>query len=735
MVRYLKLILTISILFTAAPPSFSQDKPMAEREDGIGLVLGGGGAKGFAHIGVLKVLDSLGIKVDYIGGTSIGAIVAGLYAAGYSGIQIEEIARTTDWDKMLTDVVDRKMIPVYEKSFRDRYILSLPVRKEAITTPQGLIHGHNLLNHLTALTSSFNGTMDFSRLPVPYFCIVTDIEAGNEIVVENGILPFVMRASSSIPVLFAPFYLDDKMLVDGGVTNNFPVDRMRERYKGTILGIDLQTGLHEGEDLNSFPALFSQLSTMLDYNNYQKNKGLCDVYVHPDIKGFTLLDFNNITVDSLILRGQRAMIEALPGLDHIIRDTLARVDIKSRLVKNPEGMEYSRAVVHSKGNHDYSYIISMVGIRGDEPTNVSKIRTGVDRLYATGQFNYVTYTLDPANAIVNIFLKEKDEFTLNIGINYEEGNNASVLVNVSSSRILFDRDQLVADFVLAEGPRAAVSYFINRGLRPSPALSFSYTNLRLNYYDDGEKRGYSHSNALSFSAGLQSSLQDKWTWGISLAADYFDYYNVIFALDYLPLEPVPFEDTYYTYKLFLGYDSRNNTILHTAGINVSLSAQVHTDNLSSLAGGTPPVSLSFKHNIAIGSDRTTLLPTLQANLSFGATPLPFHYKSFIGGLYKPYLSESHIPLEGIGYADIIADNAVKAGLELRRRIGSGHYGSVLVNWVAANNSLRDFSDTQNIISYGIRYLAITRLGPIQLTAMYASPYNRVRGHIHIGYFF
>ena len=190
----------------------------------VGLVLSGGGAKGFAHVAVLKVLEEAGVRVDYIGGTSMGAIVGALYASGYNASQLDSILKTIDYNKILRDELPRKAKPFYEKETGEKYTLTLPIKDKKVGIPAALSGGQSVLNLLTKLLQHVDHISDFSKLPIPFVCVATNLETGKQVVLDRGFLPEAVKASGSFPTLLAPVEIDGKILSDGGIVNNFPVD-------------------------------------------------------------------------------------------------------------------------------------------------------------------------------------------------------------------------------------------------------------------------------------------------------------------------------------------------------------------------------------------------------------------------------------------------------------------------------------------------------------------------------
>ena len=216
----------ILILFflTSFISSFSQEK-----RPKIGLVLSGGGAKGLAHIGVLEEIEKSGLQIDYIGGTSMGAIVGGLYAAGYSAQQIKTIVEKIDFTNLLQDIYPRNALPFFEKEFGEKHAFTLPVTKGGIQLPKAVSKGQNVLDLFTYLLSPIDSNIHFSELEIPFFCIGTNVENGEEVVLEKGFLPLALRASGAFPTLLNPVDIDGTLLIDGGIANNFPVDIMKKK--------------------------------------------------------------------------------------------------------------------------------------------------------------------------------------------------------------------------------------------------------------------------------------------------------------------------------------------------------------------------------------------------------------------------------------------------------------------------------------------------------------------------
>ncbi len=269
---------------------FSQEK--AEKDLKVGLVLSGGGAKGLAHIGALKVIEESGVRIDYIGGTSMGAIIGALYASGYSATQLDSIFRETDFSSLIQDNIPRSAKTFYEKQESEKYALVLPFDKFKVGFPSGLSKGQNVYNLISKLTSHVSTVSDFSKLPIPFFCVATNVETGKEVILDRGYLPRAVTASGALPSLFSPVVIDDKVLIDGGVVNNYPVNEVRAKGMDIIIGVDVQDSLKNRDNLRSAFDVLVQINNYRTINDMIKKREKTDVYIHPNIEDFSVVSFD-----------------------------------------------------------------------------------------------------------------------------------------------------------------------------------------------------------------------------------------------------------------------------------------------------------------------------------------------------------------------------------------------------------------------------------------------------------
>lgn len=299
-----------TIIFIASLLLFMQAAAIPqhqERRKKVGVVLSGGGAKGMAHIGALKVIEDAGIPIDYIVGTSMGAIIGGLYSIGYTPQQLDSMVRKQNWQFLLSDHIERREMNLMEREAEETYVISVPFSKNAIKeVTGGLIKGHNIDNLFSELTLGYHDSISFDSLPIPFACVSENLVLGEEYVFREGILSTAMRASMAIPGVFTPVRLNDMVLIDGGVVNNYPVDVARQMGADVIIGVDVQSELRPGEELNNTGTILAQLVELMGQEKYLENLNNTNVHIKVNVKGYSAASFTHTAIDTLIVRGTHA---------------------------------------------------------------------------------------------------------------------------------------------------------------------------------------------------------------------------------------------------------------------------------------------------------------------------------------------------------------------------------------------------------------------------------------------
>ena len=294
--------------------------PVVTARPKIGLVLSGGGARGAAHIGVLKVLEEHRIPIDFIAGTSMGSLVGGLYASGLSPAQLDSVISNTDWTETFADNIPRGDRSFRRKRDDDLYLVKHKpgFRGGTLLFPPGILDGHRVDLLLKRLTLPVVTVRDFDELSIPYRAVAADIVTGEAVVLDHGDLALAMRASMSIPAAFAPREIDGRLLVDGGIVNNFPIDVVRRMGADVVIAVDIATPAAGREQLGSVPAITAQLATLASEQNSRRQIASLagrDVFIQPPLGSITVASFDRAT--EAVAIGERAAREALPALERL----------------------------------------------------------------------------------------------------------------------------------------------------------------------------------------------------------------------------------------------------------------------------------------------------------------------------------------------------------------------------------------------------------------------------------
>ena len=425
----------------------------------IGLVLSGGGAKGFAHIGVLKVIDSLGIKVDYVAGTSMGAIIGSLYASGYSGKQLEAIFKTQDFDELINDGFPRASKSFYERENSEKYAVTLPFDRFKISLPSALSRGQNVYNLLYHLMLPVNDVRDFSQLPIPFFCVATDIETGESLIMNKGKLAEAVTASGALPSLFQPVMIDERILIDGGVTNNFPVEELRAKGMDIIIGVDVQDALKDRESLKSAPDILLQIGNFRTINAMKSKAELTDIYIKPDITNFSVISFDE--GDDIIANGEAAARTKLSELKDVKKH---QPDYTERLpVKVLDSLKIKNVSIEGNERYTRSYLLGKLKLKGADKISYADFRQGINNLIATNNFDTFRYQLaatenESEYRLLGKITESETSTFLRLGLHYDELYKSAILVNITQKKLLFSNDIASLDVILGDNSRYNFNY-------------------------------------------------------------------------------------------------------------------------------------------------------------------------------------------------------------------------------------------------------------------------------------
>lgn len=476
-------VFLLTIAFFISANSFSQeDSLLTKKPVKVGLVLSGGGAKGFAHIGVLKVLEEAGVEVSFIGGTSMGAIIGGLYASGYNAHQIDSIFYDTNFDRLLQDYVPRSAKNFYTKRQDEVYAITLPFNKFKVSAPSAYSQGLYNFNLLTKLTHDVRHVRNFQKLPIPFLCMATDIETGEAILLNKGYLPQAMLASAAFPSLFSPVEIDGRLLVDGGITNNYPVEELLKLGADYIIGVDVQDDLKDRNSLKDATKILVQISNLQMMQSMPEKIRLTDIYIKPDITNYNVISFDQGR--QIIAKGEEAA--------SLFSEQLHAISTRQSNYKTPkpisvDTLSINDIEINELENLTRSNVLGKLRFKVGEKITYNELKDGIDNLSATQNFSSINYSLeqDQNGDILSLKLKDNPARNyLRFGLHYDGLYKSGVLVNMTRKRMLLKNDVASLDVVLGDNIRYNFDYYIDNGFYFSFGLKSRFYQFNRNIGSD-----------------------------------------------------------------------------------------------------------------------------------------------------------------------------------------------------------------------------------------------------------
>lgn len=528
----------------------------------IGLSLSGGGAKGFAHVGVLKVLDSLGVKIDYISGTSMGAVVGGLYASGYSGKDIEKIMNDADFYDILSNQKSRKETPFFDKSV-DKYIISLPIKKRKISLPSSISSGQRTFYILKELFKNTSDIKDFSQLPIPFMCVATNLETGETKIFEEGDLIKSIMASAAFPSLIDPVKIGEEIYVDGGIVINFPSKPLKDKGLDIIIGVNLSTGL---SDKNQITDIIDVLNQIIDFGIQKETKNQLehtDINIHPDLQGIKVTSFEQKKI--ILDKGYNEALKYTNILSQLPKRE------KENYMKVPINLSYSNLykidslIVDDNFIYNKDYIQGKMRLKLPSVETYRSINKMVDKLYATNNFSLIDYEIiqKEEKNILKLHTTELDNpYTIKFGLHYDKIFKTGLLINFTLKRLLFNNSTISADIIIGDNPRYYLNYFIDNGFLPSFGIYASGMKFNIKNKENiaTEQRKWFRNEVF-----IQSTWRDKYAVGFGISHDFFDSYH--------PILNTTQTEGYFNPYVYIKADTQNDRDFPTKGFNINIEGK------------------------------------------------------------------------------------------------------------------------------------------------------------------
>jgi len=698
----------------------------------IGLVLSGGGAKGFAHIGALKVLEEAGIQPDFIGGTSMGSIIGGLYSIGYDAQMLRDLVAKLNWNELLTDKIARRNFSIEEKAEDGRYILSFPVRRIRIELPAGLRSGQNVTNMLSKLSSPAYRYKTFSDFPIPFFCMAADIESGQQVLLDNGYLPDAMRASMSIPTLFTPFELHNRLLVDGGLLNNFPTDIMKQRGADIIIGVDVQRTLYSKNELTSIRKIVDQMGSFLRNQATMDNRKLTNYLILPDIAHYSITDFDK--ADSLIEAGERAARKLLPRLK-LLADSLnllGPAPSRIPLAVIPDHLPVKEIKYEGLLKVPTRVVQNRLGIYVGDTISIDKISKAIDRAYASQYFDMITYKLEPVEGGIRLVVRlvEKDYGLIRMGIHYDNDFEASLLFNADFRNLLINGSKLSFDVGLGRNPRLSLLYYLNRGRWPNVGMSLKYNALDVYNFDNmGDRTASFRYSEFLFDLYTETIIGNTTSIGFGTQLE-----SSILKPAVSSLRPGDIEESFVNIYALFKVDTYDKAFYPSKGGSLWAEAKlVKGANVKTVFNTSFVATVKYRNAFKI-SPKVSIIPSLNIGMAVSDT-LPYQYRSFIGGVNYGQ-SRNIFPFVGMNFMQRSDYSAIVAGCDLQYEFHHDHYLILKYNVGKTSHIPKNLLLTTNAFhGIGITYGYNSPVGPIELTVMASNYTNKLLNFINLGYWF
>jgi NTE family protein len=704
----------------------------ADTRPKIGLVLSGGGAKGIAHIGVLKVLEEYGIKPDYIAGTSMGAIIGALYSIGYSAAELDSLIFSQNWASLMTDRKERINLSLLELETDGKYQLNFPMNRGRIGLPSGLVNGQNIINLLSSLTIPAHNIDDFHDLPVPFCCIGTDLETGNEVVMDHGILSEAIRGSMSIPTVFTPSEWENTLLLDGGLVNNFPVEAVRKMGAEIIIGVDISQSIAKREDLKNMVSVITQAISFRGYASTEEQRHYCDILITPNLEDYNLLSFDKLR--DIFNIGEYAARQAVPEIQ-----ALASImkDYSRKPVNQPIRFQNEffirKITVNGLKSIQSSTVKGWLNISTPSVTDVTTIENSIQRLISSRNFEFVHYRLLNRNEgdgyVLELNLKEKSNDTLFLGGNFNTEDYASILMKLSFQNTF--RPGTSFNFDARLNPKAEIDInhrFLSGwdyGVGVYSGVSLHISEL----FKYREHERYEDSKLIS-NLGLEIGptllIGNKAMFSLLYRHDIYMIQNNIkessFGIDdqtdkvYLILHRDFLDDRFYPSKGGWGYLILENSTGN--GLNSPLHEHVQRFILNSEKAIPISKHLSIRNslNLGISSENNE-----RVNNSF-----------FLGG--NRLIDHTTFPFPAMRTKAMKGCNAYVLKTGLQYKLNMFFYLSLNGYYAEVKDDIHDlFSREDAIYGSSIDLGIRTMLGPVDLSLQKNNHNNELTGYFNIGY--
>ncbi len=731
-------------------PAFCQDSLLhsgpsnIHKRPRLGLTLSGGGAKGLAHIGILKAIDSAGLSVDYLTGTSMGSIIGSLYAAGYSADSILYIARRMNWDQILSNQGSMRNIIMEEKDEYGKYDLELPWVNNFFRISTGVLEGQELWLKFSELLFPVYQIKNFDSLNIPFKCIATDISTGQAVVLDSGEIVSAVRASMAIPSVFTAVEYNGHLLVDGGIVRNFPVKDVREMGAQFVIGSNVTSSLLPASKVNNAIQVLLQVAFFREAEDTKLEVPLCNIYVQTPLDKYSMGTFAdaNAIIDSGLAEGRR-LYPALKKLADSL-NTLYDSATREKELPDLQSVKISSFEVNGLKFTTQDFFIHTTGLLTNHVYTPRMLSYMVRRAGGTRYYNRIIYHLNPQpdHSAKIIFDVSENPLTFGkLSLHYNQFSGISAILNITSRDFFTPNSRNSVTLNIGENFRVKAEHlqYLGRGRKFALRLFTQFDQLNITTYSHTKEAGIYNQNYFVMDSRLGYSTNRDVTVGIGTRFEWTRYKpSITSALAFNGTDNFP------TSYLYFNHNSLDRPVYARKGVKSALEAdwvftqnpdiQLHTNtrDIDTLTASNayPRFTFHLESYTPIG-DRSTLLFLLQSGLNFQKGNIMNQFS--LGGLTPNFHNQITFAglREGAYYASSTA--AIQTGFRYN------FYGNLFLTGranVMFNNFVKNdkkFFDTPDFLSgYSLTFTYNFVLGPLELSAMYCDQWKRVMGYVNIG---
>ena len=784
----------VGVLVLISCTAFANDTTAVRTRPKVGLVLSGGGAKGAAHIGVLKYIEEVGIPIDYIAGTSMGSIVGGMYAMGYSPNEILDLISSVDWNRLISNEVERRKISFIQKSEKSSQVVNIPfsfkgknkenlqVKSFRNSLPNGIVSGDNLINLFNSLAVGYSDSVSFHNLPIPFICIATNMMNGEAEILDRGIFTKSLRASMAIPVLFDPVKIGRSLYVDGGLVSNFPVEQCRAMGADYIIGVSMSPGLEENPDnLSSILSQVKQLKEIITDKDRGKYHEQCDIFISPDLKGVGMLSFNAESVARVTQSGYEA---ALAQDDNF---RVLKEKLEEELDNSPTDSLNKKKAVNILKNRVKVSKMELIGVSKDIERwmrRASKERIGeevckedidevVSIYYGTGSYDSITYTLHddpttPGSYILRLKFVEKPAHSFGLGFRFDTQDWLSVLLHLGVNDNRMSGLKAYLDAKLGGNQWLNLNLSYGHMLYPKINLGYTFRNSELDVYDMDVLEMNTKFLQHKLKLYLSENYSRTFSVGGGLEAEFLTPRKVMYSLYDVANSDYKSVNTLGAFAYFK-FDNLNKNRFPTKGVKGRIDftwrdAIFDKNGIEALQLGS--VVFGFESYVPVIKDRVVIVPQLYGSFLFGKGavngltegwnpmfngPVPSypHMNNILGGAEMGRYIDQQLPFIGLNRISYAFNNLAVARADVRVRVYKSHYLTAMFNYGRSSVDMKNFFKENDALLWGslydynasnwwgagVRYSIDTKVGPLNFDISSSNISRNVNLYFSFGYYF